>query len=345
MSTESHSPDAAMAPGGGRRLRLDREAALELGERYGLVLLFGLVVLWFSVWSETSEIFFTSANLENIIGNQSVLAIVALAAVVPLVAGQFDLSVGAIVGISSVLAATLLSETALPTGLCLVLAVLAGTVVGLVNGLLVARMGINSLITTLGMSTVLGGVAAWVSDSTPIVTGIPQGINDFGTDKSLGLPNTLFVLAVAAFLVWYVLEHTPFGRSLHSVGSSPEAARLVGMKVDGVVLRSFVLSGTIAGAAGILQLARSGAGDPQIGFNFTLPAIAAAFLGATAIKPGRFNVVGTLVAIFFIASATSGLIISGTDPFVEQLFNGGALILGVAVSTVIARQRLRGGQR
>jgi len=325
-----------------RPRRLDRERVLVVGESYGLVVLLALVVAFFSVWGKTSEVFPTSANFDNIVGNQAVLAIVALAAIIPLVCGQFDLSVGAILGLSSVVAAKLMADTGLPLAVCGLAAVATGTGIGLINGLAVARLGINSLITTLGVSTVLGGIAVAVSGNQPIVQGIPGSLVTFGTGKFLGLPNTLYVLAFAALLVLYLLEHTPYGRYLHAIGSNREAARLVGIGVDRLVFRSFVLSGAISGAAGFLQVARSGSGDPQLGVNFTLPALAAAFLGATAIRPGRFNVGGTLVAIFFLAASVSGLTLAGAEAYVQDLFNGSALFAGVAVSTLIARQRLRG---
>ena len=325
-----------------RLRRLDRERALLLGECYGLVALLGLVVVFFSIWGKTSAVFPTAANFDNIVGNQAVLAIVALAAIIPLVAGEFDLSVGAVLGLASVVAAKLMSDTGLPLAVCGLAAVATGTAIGLVNGLVIARLGINSLITTLGVSTVLGGIAVAVSGDAPIVQGIPDSLVTFGTGKFLGLPNTLFVLAFAALLVLYLLEHTPFGRHLHAIGSNAVAARLVGIGVDRLVFRSFVLSGAICGAAGFLQVARSGSGDPQLGVNFTLPALAAAFLGATAIRPGRFNVGGTLVAIFLLAASVSGLTLAGAQAYVQDLFNGSALIAGVAVSTLIARQRLRG---
>jgi ribose transport system permease protein len=325
-----------------RRQHLDRERLLLLSESYGLVALLGLVVLFFSIWGKTTAVFPTSANFNDIVGNQAVLAIVALAAIIPLVAGQFDLSVGAILGLSSVVSAKLMADTGLPLAVCGLAAAATGTGIGLVNGLIIARLGVNSLITTLGVSTVLGGIAVVVSDNSPIVQDIPGSLVTFGTGKFLGLPNTLFVLAFAALLVLYLLEHTPYGRYLHAIGSNREAARLVGVGVDRLVFRSFVLSGAIAGAAGFLQVARSGSGDPQLGVNFTLPALAAAFLGATAIRPGRFNVGGTLVAIFFLAASVSGLTLAGAEAYVQDLFNGGALIAGVAVSTLIARQRLRG---
>jgi ribose transport system permease protein len=322
--------------------RLDRERALLFGESYGLVALLALVVLFFAIWGKTAAVFPTSANFNNIVGNQSVLAITALAAIIPLVAGQFDLSVGAIVGLSSVVSAKLMASTGLPLGVCGLVAVATGTSVGIANGIVVARLGINSLISTLGVATVLGGIAVSVAGNEPIVQGISGSLVRFGTGTFLGLPNTLFVLVVAALLVLYLLEHTPYGRHLHAIGSNREAARLVGVGVDRLVFRSFVLSGAICGAAGFLQLARSGSGDPQIGVNFTLPALAAAFLGATAIRPGRFNVGGTLVAIFFLAASVSGLTLAGAEAYVQDLFNGSALIAGVAVSTLIARQRLRG---
>ena len=325
-----------------RRRRLEREQVFLLGESYGLALLLGLVTLFFSVWGKTAAVFPTAANLDNIVGNQAVLAIVALAAIIPLVAGQFDLSVGAVLGLSSVVAAKLMAETGLPLAVCGLAAVATGTGVGLVNGLAVARLGINSLITTLGVSTVLGGIAVAVSGNAPIVQGVPGSLVSFGTGKFLGLPNTLFVLAVAALLVLYLLERTPYGRYLHAIGSNREAARLVGIDVDRLVFRSFVLSGAISGAAGFLQVARSGSGDPQLGVNFTLPALAAAFLGATAIRPGRFNVGGTLVAIFILAVSVNGLTLAGAEAYVQDLFNGTALVAGVTVSTLIARQRLRG---
>jgi ribose transport system permease protein len=327
-----------------RRRGVDRERALLLGEAYGLVVLFALVVLFFTVWGKTSNFFPTSANFDNIVGNQSVLALTALAAIIPLVAGQFDLSVGAIVGLSAVVSAKFMAATGLPLAVCGLAAVATGVTIGVINGLLVARLGINSLITTLGVGTVLGGIAVAVAGNQPIVEGIPSSLVSFGTGKFLGLPNTLFVLVIAALLVLYLLEHTPFGRYLHAIGSNRRAAVLVGVPVDRLVFRSFVLSGAICGAAGFLQVARSGSGDPQLGLNFTLPALAAAFLGATAIRPGRFNVGGTLVAIFFLAASVSGLTLAGAEPYVQDLFNGSALIAGVAVSTLIARQRLRGGK-
>lgn len=311
-------------------------------ERYMLVLLLGAVILFFSFYSKTSDIFATRANFENIAGNESILTLVAIAALVPLVCGQFDLSVGATVGVSSLLTAHALSSWNSNLWLAGLLGVAVGAFVGLVNGFAVARVGLNSLIVTLGVATVLGGLSSAIS-LTPIVTGIPNTLTGFGSGDWLGVPRLVYVLVLVAVAVYYVLEHTPLGREVHAVGSSVVASRLVGIPVDRRVLCSFVTSGAIAGLAGVLQLARSGSGDPAVGPGFTLPAIAAAFLGATAIRPGRFNVLGTFVAIAFLAAIVSGLTIGGASSWLEQVVDGSALVLGIAISTVIARQRAKGG--
>lgn len=331
--TAPHPPSAVA-----RRLRT---RTIEQAERLGLPGLLLLLVLLFTVLPATSTAFPTGANLDNITGNQSVLALIALAAIVPLICGEFDISVGPTLGFTSVLSAYAVTAWGTPSVVAILIGIAAGAGIGLVNGFLVARLGLNSLITTLAVGTVLAGAAMAVS-SVPIIEGVPAGFSAFGTGDWLGLPRPFFVLVAVAFVLWFFLEQTAKGRELHAVGSSKSASRLVGLSVDGLVLRSFVLSGAISGAAGVLQLARSGIGDPNIGAGFTLPAIAAAFLGATAIRPGRFNVLGTIVAVFFLAVVVSGLSILGAEAWLQSVVNGGALLAGIAVSTLIARGRQTG---
>lgn len=154
------------------------------------------------------------------------------------------------------------------------------------------------------------------------------------------MPRTVYFLAFAALAVYYLLEHTPFGRYLHSIGSNARAARLVGLRVDRLVLAGFALSGTLAGLAGVLLLARNGTASPQVGtVGDTLQALSAAFLGATAIRPGRFNVVGTLVAVFFLAFSVTGLSLAGVANWINDVFNSAALFVAVLVSTIVGRTR------
>ena len=330
-STTSEAAPAELAP----RTPAGARGIMFAVQRYGLALLLAMVVVGFSLMMPES--FATVLNFRNITANQSVLAIVTLAAIIPLIGGHFDLSIGAGLGVTSIATASLLSRGA-PLWLAALVGVALGAAIGLFNGLLVAKVGVNALITTLGVATILTGLTVKYTGGLSIITGIPDSLTDFGTGAWLGLPRTLYVLGVVSLLVWYLLEHTPYGRELHAVGANALAARLVGIRVDRIVILSFVATGALVGFAGVLQVARQGGGNPQIGASFTLPVLSAAFLGATTVHPGRFNVPGTLLAVFFLATSVSGLALAGVDNWVESLFNGTALVLAVGLSTVLGRR-------
>jgi ribose transport system permease protein len=314
-----------------------RRPALLLLERYFLALLFVAVIVVFSVMLPDS--FATVLNFRNIVGNQSVLAILSLSAIIPLIGGQFDLSVGSVLGLTSIATASALSRFSAPLWVAVLVGPALGAAIGFFNGTLVARVGLNSLITTLGVATIITGAISWYTEGVSILTGIPLGLTDMGSGVWLGLPRPLYCLAVVAVLVWYLIDHTPYGRYLQAVGSNPNAARLVGLDVRGITIMSFVTSGTIVGLAGVLEVAREGGANPQIGSLIALPVLAVAFLGVTSIHPGRFNVPGTLLAVFFLATAVSGLSLLGVDNWVESAFNGTALVAAVALSTIVGRRR------
>ncbi len=317
-----------------------RERALGWLERYALVLVFIAVLIFFSLWGETSGTFPTSANIKNVLGNQAVLGVLSLAIMFPLVCGEFDFSVGPVAGLAQVLCAGFMARLGMPVGVAVLLGIAVGALVGIVVGLTVARIGVNSLIVTLGISAVLSGIVIWYTNSQSIITGISTRLTDFGTGDWFGIPRTVYVLALVAAFVYYLLEHTPFGRYLHSIGSNPRAARLVGLPVERLVMLSFVLSGTLAALAGVLLVARNGGASPQVGtVSDSLQALTAAFLGATAIRPGRFNVVGTLVAIFFLAFCITGLSLAGVASWINDVFTGTVLFVAVLVSTILGRRR------
>lgn len=315
---------------------------LAAAEPYVLPALLVAVVVFFSAFSETSSTFSTSANLRAIVGNQSVLVVAALGAMVPLVCGQLDLSVGAVLGLASVVTASLLSDSGWATAPAAAAGIGAGAAVGLLNGLLVTRAKVNGLLVTLAMSTIVTAVVAGKTGGESIVGDIPGGLVEFGSATTAGVPRILAVVAGVALLLYFMLEHTPFGRYLHSVGSNAEAARLVGLDVDRLVLASFVASGALAGVAGVLEVARLGGASPQIGPTFTLPALAVVFLGATAIRPGQFNVGGTIVAVAFLAALTSGLNLAGAEAWVNDVIVGVALLSGVVLSTAVFGRRPSG---
>lgn len=337
-ATEKTTPQTAIAPTGSAAVGR-RRSVLPFLEKYALLVLFILLVFFFSLYGTTAETFTSSANIRNILGNESVIAVAALASIVPLICGQFDLSVGSVIGLSAIATASATATYGWPLWLAIVIGVLSGAVVGVLNGWLVAYRGVNPLIATLGVSTLLAGLISLYTKNVIISTGIPESLTSFGSGTTFGLPRTLFALVLVALLTYYVLSHTPYGRYLASVGVSPTSARLVGLHVERMVLSSFVISGMLAGIAGVLLLARAGTANPQVGPGFTLAALSAAFLGATAIKPGRFNVPGTLLGVLFVAVSVNGLVLAGAADWVQPTFNGTALLVAVVLATAIARRR------
>jgi ribose transport system permease protein len=307
-------------------------------EAYAMVGLLILAALFFSLYSKTSATFPTSENLQVLIGNKTVVAIIALGALIPLTCNEWDLSVGATAGMSSIFGAAAMTAGT-PVVIAIMIGVGLGLLVGVVNALIVTRARVNAVITTLGMATIIDGVVNQKSKGLAIAGDIPSSVTNFGSANWLGIPQTAFALALVAAVVWWALTHTPAGRYLYALGSNPNGARLVGLRTRLLLGLTFIASGALAGAAGILQIARSGGADPHVGESFTLPALAAAFLSAAAIKPGRYNVGGTLVAIFFLATLNSGLNLAGAAPYVANYVNGTALIVGVGLAANLARKR------
>lgn len=307
-------------------------------EAYAFLGLLIAAAIFFSVWPETSETFSSAANLRTLVGANSVIAIVALAALVPLVTYEFDLSVGAIAGLSSVFTATALAGGT-SIALAVALGVGLGILVGTINALLITRVGVNAVIATLGVSIILAGVVNQKTGGLSVTGDIPLGFSEFGSSNWLGIPKPAYVLALVAVAVYYLLCHTPYGRYLYAFGSNREAARLVGIRTKLTLGLTFVISGALAGAAGVLQVTRAGSADPKVGETFTLPALAAAFLSAAAMQPGRYNVAGTLVAIFFLAVLNNGLNLAGTPEYVGNYVNGAALIVGVGLAVRLGRRQ------
>ncbi len=306
-------------------------------ERYALPLALVAVIVTFSLAPGTRDAFLTTANLKFVLNNQAVPVLVALAVMIPLIVNEFDLSVGSVAALSSVVAAAGTTRFDLPWLVAVALAVLVSAVVGLATGLLVARAGISSLVATLGVSSVIFGLLAWYTDGESILGAFPERFLALGT-----WPWPLVILVVATAVLWYVLEQTPFGRRLYAVGSNREAAHLVGIGVTHKVTISFVLSGTLAGLAGVVAVARNSGANPTVGPALLLPALAAAYLGATAFIR-TFNARGTAVGVLLVAFTVSGFTLAGIEPWVKDVINGAMLL--VAVAAVAALRRHSGSNR
>ncbi|QKJ20544.1 ABC transporter permease [Microbacterium hominis] len=311
-------------------------------ENYALVILTVTVYAFFSVLPASSAAFPTVNNLNVILGSQAVVATIALAALFPLVAGYFDFSLGAIAAMAQVLSAGFMVNAGLPLWAAVILPILIAGVVGLLNGYFVTRLHMSPFVTTLAMAMLISGVTLWYTSGQTIVAGIDPAITRFGSARFLGLPAVVYVVLGLAAVAWYLLTHTPFGRSLYAIGSNAASARLVGVRVDRNVWWTFVVSAVIAGGAGVMQLSRMGSATASAGNELLFPALAAVFLGATTIVPGFFNVVGTIVGAVFVSISVSGLTLSGASGWAANVFNGIALLGAVALSTYLGRRRRRG---
>jgi ribose transport system permease protein len=310
-------------------------------ERYALLLGFIAMMIFFSAWPKTAGAFGAGPNFQNTASSHAYIVILSMALLVPLLCGEFDLSVGQIAGFSQIAAAVAMSKHGATFGEAIVVAVLAGALVGFINGNTVARVGVNSLIVTLGTSGVLLGIIQWYTQGNEVATNIHQSVTDFGQLNSIfGIPRTSLLAIGVVVVVWYVVNQMPYGRYLQSVGSNRRAAQLVGLPVPWIKLSAFVVSGALAGLAGVVLFAQGGGGSPQSGSVLdTLQALAVVFLGATAIRPGRFNVEGTVIAIFFLAFAIQGLELAGMASYIAAVFNGAALFFAVIISTELRNRR------
>lgn len=307
-------------------------------ERFAVPLLLVIVVIVFSTLPSTSKSFSSWANISNLLGSQAVIGIAALGVLLPIVAGHYDLTVGAIVGASAMTSAVLMVKTGVPALFAILIAIAIAVAIGALSGTVIAMLKIHSLIVTTGVATLLGGLVLWISNSGT-VAGVPRDLMSLVLGKWLGLPKTVWFFAIAAILVYILLQHTSYGRKLHALGASPKAAAMVGLRTRGLVITSFMISAGIAAFAGVVQLGMQGSASPQLGPGFTLPALSAVFLGSTSITPGRFNVVGTVIAVYLVAVIVNGLTLAGASSWVEPAFNGLALLLAVSFSALVRRQR------
>ncbi len=309
---------------------------------WGLLVLTLIVFGLFAVLLPST--FPTSTNLRAILTNQSIPAILALAATIPIVTGRFDLSIGYGIGLAHVIAMWLLVNTGLPWPLVALVILAIGVAVGLVNGFLVELARIDSFIATLGTGSILYALTGWITGGGRIVpgaTGLPPAFTDLTNSTLLFLPITFWYVVVLVVVLWLVLEHLPLGRYLYVVGANPRAADLVGIKRRQVVILAFVGSGVVTAFAGVLLAAQQQIGDPSAGNTFLLPAFVGALLGSTNIKPGRANAVGTLIAVAVLAIGLSGLQQLGAAFWVTPLFNGLTLLAAVGLAGLAARRRQR----
>jgi ribose transport system permease protein len=265
--------------------------------------------------------------------------VLSLALIIPLTAGDFDLSIASNLTLSSMIIAVLNAQLGWSLSGAMAVALLSGVVVGVVNAGFILYFRIPSLIVTLGTGTFISGVVLWISDSNTI-GGIDMRLVQWVVVYRLfGIPLAFYYALLLCAAIWYFLGYTTAGRRLLFVGRSREVSRLSGIRVDHMRFYCLLASSLISSATGIMYAGTIGAADPNSGTTLLLPAFAAAFLGATSITPGRFNAWGTLIAVYFLVIGITGLSMLGIQTFVQNLFYGGALVLAVALSQLVRKRQ------
>lgn len=326
------NPDVPSGRGAGRRLS-------DLAAVYGLAVVYVLVMVLFGILRPHT--FFSSINVNTVLVGQSVTAMLALGEMVPLATKQFDLSVGFHLGMAQILIIGLQVNVGLPWPVAAAIILAIAVLVGLLNGILVTRLGIDSFIATMGVGTLLFGVSNWYSGGQQIVApNLPDSFTNL-TEIVWHVPLPAVYVAVAAIVLWVITERLPVGRSLYVIGASPRAAELTGIRIKRYITGAFVASGFLSGLAGIMLGSILETGTPSTGPEYLLPAFAATLLGATSIHPGRVNVVGTLLAVLILAFSFSGVQQLGAAFYIQYFFNGGILIVAVGLSVYAAARRRR----
>jgi ribose transport system permease protein len=340
MTTQSHegtamppknpAPDGNPGPGATKRRKIN----LGLDRFSGLYVWVAIIVL-FAIW--IPDLFLTEGNFRIIAGDQAITAMLAIGLIVPLAAGVFDLSIAGVMGFSVAMVSYQLSQ-GISAPIAIFTTLLCGALIGAVNGFVVVKLNVDSFIATLGMSSILLAGTYWVTDGKQITEGFTDGFLDMGSKPFLGLPLPFYYMIIVAAIMYVVLEKTPLGRYLYATGGNRQASRLAGLRVERIMFGALVTSATIAALTGVILAAKLGTAAPDIGPSYLLPAFSAVFLGSTQIRAGRVNVLGTLIAIYLLATGVKGLQLAGAPSYVNDLFNGLALIIAVALAARTARR-------
>ena len=306
-----------------------------LADRYGILVAWALIIGLFTVLEPNT--FFTFANLQIVLGTQAVLLILALALLLPLTVGEFDLSVTGALGIALILVGYLNILRGWNILAAIAVALLSGVVIGLVNVFFVMVVRVESIVVTLGSGTMWLGVGYGIYGAN--ISGVSEGLVSVTRNSVFGVPYAFWYGLVLTLVFFYVYSFTPLGRYLYFVGSNRQVSKLSGIPVSLIRAGSLMASAIVASIAGIVLAGVLGGSGPNIASGYLLPAFAAVFLGATAISPGRFNPLGTFIAVYFLITGITGLELLGYSGWVENVFYGASLVLAVALSRLAARRR------
>ena len=316
-----------------RRLSPGARIGLAIFARYATIIGLALMIVIFSILSP--DAFPTLNNFVNVLNQASLATIIAGGLTLAVVVGELDLSIGYAASLHGVLVTGLIVQDKLPITLAIVIVLALGALIGVVNGLIVTKLRVNSVIATLGVGTIIVGLAFAYSSGVPIVAGVPEGFLQLSLGRWLfGIPNPIIIMAVVVVGLWVLVERTAIGQEIQAVGGNPIAARLAGINVDRIKILGFVISAVCAALTGALLASRLGSGTTNAADSYLLTAFAAVFLGSATLRDGEFHVLGTFIGTLIIVFGFNGLNIFGAPTFSQYVFQGTILVVAVALSSL-----------
>jgi ribose transport system permease protein len=303
---------------------------------------YAIIVVWaamIAVYATTEHgLFWSTGTFQTIFSSQEPLVFMTMALMCSIVVGEFvDLSVPAVFSFAATILPVLVVDHGWPVWPAALLAIVGAVAVGAINAFLIVKMHVNTIVVTLGMSTLLEGISLWMSDMNTI-SGLPTGFGKIANQDVAGLPISFWYGVVLVLGFGYLLAFTPLGRHMQFVGASREVSRLSGVRVDRIRFGSFVFAGLLSGVGAVIAVAGLGGYDPTSADSYLLPVFAAVFLGTAIFQPGRFNPLGTFVGIYFLETGILGLQLLGLQAWVSDVFYGGVLVIAVTISTLLHRR-------
>ncbi len=309
--------------------------ALLIVSKYGTLIAMAIMIVIFGI-AVPNGAFLSANNLLSIVNQSALTAIIACGLTMVLVVGEFDLSVGYAASLAGVLVTGLVANQGLPLILAVVVTLMIGGGIGGVNGVLVTKARVNAVVATLGIGTILTGLAFGYTAGSPI-TQVPVEFTYVTLGRFLGIQNPIWIMAIVVAILWIVLNRTATGQRIQAVGANKSAARLAGIRTDRAKITAFVIAGVCAALTGVLLASVLGSGTVSAADGYLMDSFAAVFLGSATLRDGEFHILGTLIGVLVVSVGFNGLSLLGTPTFWQFIFKGGILVLAVALSTIARR--------
>jgi ribose transport system permease protein len=330
--------ETAMVGGATPRPR-SRRASDSVGpffQRYGVLIAFALVILFFTL--ERPSEFATLPNLRDVLNSASSLAVMAAVLTIPMIMGDFDLSVGYNTQVLGAIAVGLMSFNHFAAGSSIIVSIGIGAGIGLVLGALIAWSKVSAFVITLGAGIFLQGIEMYITQAKTIFAGLSNSYINLANDKFLTFTLPVWIALVVCFILWYVTRHTVLGRRMAAVGGNQEAARLSGINVEVMRTAGFVFVGIGAAVAAIIITSQAASDYPGAAEGLLIPAYASVFLGAAVLRPGEFHIWGTLIGVLFLSIIQNGLTIMNFSAATTNVVQGSIFIIAVLMSRIGRRR-------